>query len=50
MENFLGNIVGVMENVFGYIVGVWFVASVCLTGAAVVSWLAWGVSRMVKGK
>jgi hypothetical protein len=36
-----------MENVFGYIVGAWFVASVWLTGAAVVSWLAWNVSRMV---
>ena len=36
-----------MENVFGYIVGAWFVASVWLTGAAVVSWLAWCVSRLV---
>ena len=50
MENFLGNIVGVMENVFGYIVGAWFVASVWLTGAAVVAWLAWGVSRLVRSK
>ena len=47
MENFLGNIVGVMENVFGYIVGAWFVASVWLTGAAVVSWLGWAFTRLV---
>ena len=39
-----------MENVLGYIVGVWFVVSVWATGAAVVAWLAWGVGRMVKGK
>ena len=37
-----------MENFIGTVVGIWFVASVCLTGAAVVSWLAWNVSRMVK--
>ena len=39
-----------MENFLGNIVGIWFTASVCLTGAAVVAWLAWGVGRMVKGK
>ena len=50
MENFLGNIVGVMENVFGYIVGAWFVVSVWATGAAVVSWLAWAFTRLVRGK
>jgi len=50
MENALGYIVGVMENVLGYTVGVWFVASVWLTGAAVVAWLAWGVSRMVRSR
>ena len=50
MENFLGNIFGVMENVLGYTVGIWFVASVCLTGAAVVAWLAWNVGRMVRSK
>lgn len=37
-----------MENVFGYIVGAWFVVSVWATGAAVVVWLSWNVSRMVK--
>ena len=37
-----------MENVLGYIVGVWFVVSVWATGAAVVSWLAWNVGRMVR--
>lgn len=33
-----------MENVLGYIVGVWFVAQAWLTGAAVVVWLAWNVT------
>jgi hypothetical protein len=37
-----------MENFLGNIVGVWFTGSVFLTGAAVVSWLAWNVGRMVK--
>ena len=50
MENALGYIVGVMENVLGYTVGVWFVASVWLTGAAIVAWLAWAFTRLVKGK
>ena len=36
-----------MENFLGNIVGIWFVASVWATGAAVVAWLAWNVSRMV---
>ena len=39
-----------MENAIGTIVGAWFVASVCLTGAAVVAWLAWGVGRLVRGR
>jgi hypothetical protein len=39
-----------MENLIGTIVGIWFVASVWLTGAAVVAWLAWGVGRMVRGR
>lgn len=39
-----------MENVLGYIVGVWFVVSVWATGAAVVAWLAWGVGRLVRSK
>jgi hypothetical protein len=39
-----------MENLIGTIVGAWFVASVWATGAAVVAWLAWNVSRMVRSK
>lgn len=39
-----------MENAIGTMVSYWFVASVCLTGVAVVSWLAWGVGRMVRGR
>ena len=39
-----------MENFLGNIVGVWFVASVWMTGAAIVAWLAWGFGRLVKGK
>ena len=39
-----------MENAIGTMVGAWFVASVWLTGAAVVAWLAWNVSRMVRSK
>ena len=39
-----------MENFLGNIVGAWFVASVWLTGAAVMVWLAWNVSRMVRSK
>jgi hypothetical protein len=38
-----------MENAIGNIVGVWFVAQICLTGAAVVVWLAWNVGRLVRG-
>jgi hypothetical protein len=33
-----------MENFIGAVVGVWFVASVWATGAAVVVWLAWNVT------
>ena len=36
-----------MENALGYIVGVWFVASFWLTGAAVVVWLGWAFTRLV---
>lgn len=36
-----------MENVLGYIVAYWFVAQAWLTGAAVVAWLGWNVSRLV---
>ena len=50
MENVLGFIVGVMENFIGTVVGVWFVASVWLTGAAVVVWLGWAFTRLVRGK
>ena len=39
-----------MINLIANIVGYWFVASVWLTGAAVVAWLAWGVGRMVRSK
>ena len=39
-----------MEKLIGTIVAYWVVASVCLTGAAVVAWLAWGFGRLVKGK
>ena len=39
-----------MENFIGTVVGVWFVASVWLTGAAVMVWLAWNVGRMVRSK
>ena len=39
-----------MENLIGTIVGAWFVASVWLTGAAVMVWLAWGVGRLVRGR
>lgn len=50
MESFLGNIVGVMENVLATVVAYWFTASVWLTCAAVVVWLAWNVSRMMRSK
>ncbi len=36
-----------MENVLGNIVAYWFVAQAWLTGAAVVVWLGWNVSRLV---
>lgn len=39
-----------MENAIGTVVACWFVASVWLTGAVVVVWLAWGVGRMVRSK
>ena len=39
-----------MENFLGNIVGVWFIGSVCLTGAAIVVWLGWAFIRLVKGK
>jgi len=39
-----------MENVLGYIVGIWFVTSVFLTGVVLAMWLGWNVSRMVKSK
>ena len=50
MENVLGFIVGVIENVLGYIVGVWFVVSVWATGAAVMVWLGWVFTRLVRGR
>jgi hypothetical protein len=39
-----------MENLIGTIVGAWFVASVWLTGAAVVVWLGWAFIRLVRGR
>lgn len=39
-----------MENAIGTMVSYWFVASVWLTGAAVVSWLAWNVGRLLRSK
>ncbi len=36
-----------MENAIGTVVAYWFVTQVWLTGAVVVAWLAWNVSRMV---
>lgn len=39
-----------MENVLGYIVACWFVASAWLTGAAVVVWLGWAFTRLVVKK
>ena len=35
-----------MENAIGTVVAYWFIASVCLTGAAVVAWLAWKFGRV----
>ena len=42
--------VDLMENIIGTVVAYWFVTQVCLTGAAIVVWLAWGVSRLVRSK
>jgi hypothetical protein len=39
-----------MENAIGTVVAYWFVASVWLTGAAVVVWLGWAFTRLVRGK
>jgi hypothetical protein len=39
-----------MENAIGTVVAYWFVAQVWLTGAAIVSWLAWGFGRLVRGR
>ena len=39
-----------MENAIGTMVGAWFVVSVWATGAAVMAWLAWNVSRVVRSK
>ena len=39
-----------MENALGTVVAYWFIASVWLTGAAVVAWLGWNVSRMMRSK
>ncbi len=39
-----------MENVLGFIVGIWFVASVWATGAAVVVWLVWVFGTLVRGR
>jgi hypothetical protein len=39
-----------MENLIGTIVGAWFVVSVWATGAAVVAWMGWNVSRVVMSK
>jgi hypothetical protein len=39
-----------MENVLATVVAYWFTASVWLTGAAVVAWLAWGFGRLVRGR
>jgi len=36
-----------MENLIGTVVAYWFVTQVWLTGAAVVSWLAWAFTRLV---
>lgn len=36
-----------MENFLGNIVGIWFTASVFLTGAVVVVWLGWAFTRLV---
>ncbi len=45
MENFLGNIVGVMENVLGYTVGIGMVVLSWVSLAAIVGFLGW---QMVK--
>ena len=50
MQEDFGKGVDLMENVLGYIVGVWFVVSVWATGAVVVAWLGWAFIRLVKGK
>jgi hypothetical protein len=39
-----------MENFLGNIVGIWFVASVWATGAAIVVWLGWAFIRLVRSK
>ena len=39
-----------MENAIGTVVAYWFVASVWLTGAAVVGWLGWAFIRLVRSK
>ena len=39
-----------MEKLIGTIVAYWVVASVWLTGAAIVVWLGWAFIRLVKGK
>lgn len=39
-----------MGNIIGTIVGAWFVASACLTGALFVAWLGWAFTRLVRGR
>jgi len=36
-----------METIIGTAVGIWFVAQVWLTGAAVVLWLGWVFTRLM---
>lgn len=37
-----------MERIIAEIVGCWFVAAVCLTGAAVVVWCIWSIGGDVE--